>query len=353
MVRGETAPPPTDPRHHDYAGIIHIHTTYSDGTGTYAQIARIAARRGLDFLIVTDHNTLQALADGKEGWYPTEAAHRTLVLVGEEISAPDGHVLAIGVTQPVRRDQPTQAILDDIARQGGLAFIAHPRYRRRPWTNWDVHGYAGLELYNVVEDVADAHWLRTGFAGLLAAPEAFYRALMRRPNATLAQWDRLLADGRPLVGLGAVDAHGLRLWQLRLAPYDVLFNTIRTHLLMSELSRGAVLEALRAGHAYLAVDLLGDATGFVVRAESEGRIAGVMGDAVPWSRDLSLRIYAPTTARLRLYQDGRLVEERRAQTWRYAVTAPGVYRVEADLHGQFWIAANPIYVQAVAEGSAP
>lgn len=347
-VHTDAAAPPADSRYRDYRGVIHVHTAYSDGTGTYATIGRIAARQGLDFLLVTDHNTLQPLRDGKEGWYPSATASpRTLVLAGEEVSAPDGHVLALGVTEPVNRGQSSQAMIEAITRQGGLAFLAHPHYGRRPWTNWAVSGYTGLELYNTVEDAGADRWARLALVGLLAAPDDFYRSLIRRPSETLARWDALLARGGRLTGIGAVDAHGLRM-----APYRMLFQTVRTHLLMPELSKAAILEALRAGHAYFALELSGDAAGFVFRAEAGGATAGIMGDAVALRSGLTLLIFTPATAQVRLFKDGAPVEERRAQTWRYPVAAPGVYRVEAELHGRFWIASNPIYVRA-AGASVP
>ena len=347
QVHGSVAPPPADTRYHDFRGVIHIHTTYSDGTGTFEELGRIANRQGLDFLIVTDHNTLQAFLDGKEGWYPTDTASpRTLVLANAEISAPDAHVLAIGITTPVDRNQSTQAIIDAIERQGGLAFLAHPQYRKRPVAHWDVHGYTGLEVYNVVEDVERVPKLQHALVGLLAHPDAFYRSLLRRPTATLARWDTLLTGGQHVVGIGSVDAHGLQWFRLRIAPYGVLFKTVRTHLLMPELSKPAMLDALRAGHAYCSMELLGDATGFSFYAETDGRTLGIMGDIVKLEPDLALVIYAPTMARLRLFKDGQLLETRQTQLWRYPVTQPGVYRVEADLHRQFWIASNPIFVHA-------
>ena len=53
-----------DDGYEDYAGVIHIHTKYSDGAGTFEDIARVANAERLNYLIVTDHNTLQPLRDG-------------------------------------------------------------------------------------------------------------------------------------------------------------------------------------------------------------------------------------------------------------------------------------------------
>src|SRR5690606_39746886 len=77
----------------DKAGVIHVHTRYSDGAGSVRAVARAAVRAGVDFVVVTDHDTLAGLRRGEDGWYdrlgrPTGApgAARTLVVIGQEIS---------------------------------------------------------------------------------------------------------------------------------------------------------------------------------------------------------------------------------------------------------------------------
>ena len=52
----------------EWVGAVHIHTRYSDGGGTIDEVASIAADVGLDFVIISDHNTL----------YENPMAHRLL-----------------------------------------------------------------------------------------------------------------------------------------------------------------------------------------------------------------------------------------------------------------------------------
>ena len=80
----------------EYAGAIHIHSIYSDGSGEVTDIAGFAAESDLDFIILTDHNTLRALHEGFEGWYG-----KTLLLVGCEINDKENknHYLAFGVDE--------------------------------------------------------------------------------------------------------------------------------------------------------------------------------------------------------------------------------------------------------------
>ena len=60
---------------------LHMHTRYSDGHGTHADIARAALQAGLDVVIVTDHNVW---VNGPEDYY-REGDKRVLLMVGEEI----------------------------------------------------------------------------------------------------------------------------------------------------------------------------------------------------------------------------------------------------------------------------
>jgi predicted metal-dependent phosphoesterase TrpH len=55
------------PSAHDLAGVIHCHSTHSDGTGTVAQVAAGAQAAGLDYVLLTDHDTLAAADRDEEG----------------------------------------------------------------------------------------------------------------------------------------------------------------------------------------------------------------------------------------------------------------------------------------------
>ena len=58
---GERRPPgqlPARPGRRWLAGDLHTHTVHSDGAQTVAELSRFAAGLGLDFVAVTDHNTV-------------------------------------------------------------------------------------------------------------------------------------------------------------------------------------------------------------------------------------------------------------------------------------------------------
>src|SRR5438067_11421938 len=106
----------------DVACVVHLHSVHSDGTGTVDQIAAAARRAGVDVVLLTDHDTLEARRRGEEGWHGD-----ALVLVGEEVSPIDrDHFLAFGVESEISRRLSGPEICDAVRAAGGFGFAAHP-----------------------------------------------------------------------------------------------------------------------------------------------------------------------------------------------------------------------------------
>jgi hypothetical protein len=178
------------------------------------------------------------------------------------------------------------------------------------------------------------------------------------PPRNLEAWDRL-GRRRRCVGLGGVDAHqiGIRVGgrvPLRLMAYKRSFRHLRTHLLVPEplrhdlgADRAAVFGALRAGHAFLAVDSVAPARGFRFWAEDAAR-ALWMGDEAP-AGDWTLRANLPAPARWRLMQDGTEVAAGAGTSLEHRAEGPGVYRLEAyrEARGRerTWVLSNPVYLR--------
>lgn len=103
---------------------LHTHTLASDGVDDVESMIQAAMERGLAAIAITDHERLDAAVAGKaiaehHGW-PIE------VIVGEEISTRNGHLLGLFLTQRIRPWRSMKSAIATIHEQGGLAIIAHP-----------------------------------------------------------------------------------------------------------------------------------------------------------------------------------------------------------------------------------
>lgn len=105
-----------------YAGDFHAHTLHSDGAESVLQLAARAARNGLDFLAVTEHNTTS-----HHRHLPGAGAEHGITLIpGQEITTHRGHANAFGDIGFVDFRRPAQAWLDDVLDRGGLFSVNHP-----------------------------------------------------------------------------------------------------------------------------------------------------------------------------------------------------------------------------------
>ena len=336
------------------AGVVHVHTTLSDGGGTPEEVIAAARAAGLSFVALSDHNNLDAkpLEGERDG---------VLVLVGSELSTPSGHVLGLGLDRdpPFRFNGDARDAMQDVERLGGAAFAAHP-FSTRPdlrFTAWDTPGPWGIELLN-----GDSEWRRAGPRVLLSV--LLYRlnpgyALLRGtspPDEALSRWDALLAR-RDVVGLAGADAHSrlplTKKRALRFPSYEALFSLARVHLLLDRplgsdaaADRAAVVEALRRGRFYIGLDGLASANDLAFTVEAGGRRA-TMGESIEPAAGGRVRAGGrmPAGTRVVLLRDGRPVADS-VGTLDVALDGPGVYRVEARVPGWStpWAITNPVYV---------
>jgi len=104
------------------AGDLHAHTVHSDGALSVEALAALAVGNGLDFLAVTDHNTVS-----HHGFLPAVGDHYGIELLpGQEVTTADGHANAFGDIGWIDFRQPADAWVAEVARRGGLLSINHP-----------------------------------------------------------------------------------------------------------------------------------------------------------------------------------------------------------------------------------
>lgn len=345
----------------DVSCVMHVHSTYSDGTASVAELVDAVRAAGAGILVLTDHDTLGARRDGWEGWHDG-----VLVVVGEEISPRGGHLLALGTPEEIPHAGRTELELcRQVAAAGGLAIAAHPFSegsrmsrtigRPHPWPALEDPCCHGVELWSLTTDLAESWRNPREAVSALRHPE---RALTGPPPRHLRRWDELCRVRR-VVAIGGLDAHqpGLRVrgrvWSIM--PHERWFRFLRTHLVLDAPLTGhdaddvaSVLAALREGACYLARVDIGDPTGFVFAAEAgDGRVVP-MGAATAATR-VRMSVSLSAAAEIRLLRDGAVVEERHGERLEADVDAAGVYRIEARRrahgHHQPWIVSNPVYLR--------
>lgn len=345
-----------------YAGNIHIHSRYSDGSGDFSHIVAAASAAKLSYVIICDHETLSGLSE--------EAVYDGVVLlVGAEINRTHNHYLALAIDQLVDPDtQNPQQLIDRVRKAGGLGFIAHPfergsRYIEKgkayPWTDWPVFRFDGIEIWNYT-----SYW-RGLHPSLFRTLYLFFvdrrGAMKGPPRGLLRLWDCYNINGHRTVGIGSSDAHAYPYrfgpFRLTIFTYRYIFTTINTYIVLQEAlnrdfagAREQILGALRSGCCYLSFDSLHPGKDFFFHASSGGSNVP-MGGEISFREGITLHIGTPGRRPLiRLIQNGRLVTAKKGHHLEYKPTGPGVYRVEVyhrSVFGRYrpWIYSNPIHIQ--------
>jgi predicted metal-dependent phosphoesterase TrpH len=190
------------------SGDLHVHAFVGDGGIAPWMLQHHAARVGLDVIAITNHN--QTLA-GRLG---RSSAQRPgpLVLVGEEITGRDYHLIGIGIERPVNWDQPVRGAIADVHAQGGVAIAAHP-----------IHGFDRYDPVALadLDGVEVAHRDALSSAMSLQFEQFYQRARARKPS---------------VAAIGSSDFHTS-------GPMGLC----RTYLLVRERSEAGVIDAIRDG----------------------------------------------------------------------------------------------------------
>lgn len=111
---------------------FHCHTFYSkDSLVKPAALVKAARRKGLDRLIVTDHNSIG-------GALEAQAIDPELVIVGEEIMTTRGELLAAFVSEEIPQGLEPAEALARLHEQGAFISVSHPFDAWRGWQLADL-----------------------------------------------------------------------------------------------------------------------------------------------------------------------------------------------------------------------
>ena len=121
---------------------LHMHTTFSDGWPSPRELVDHGRATGLDLIAVTDHDTIEGAMRAAD--YAASRS-RVEVVVGEEVSSRDGHIVGLFLERRIRPGMSAAATVNAIHDQGGLAIAVHPFWRtQRRTRGGPVHGVGWL-----------------------------------------------------------------------------------------------------------------------------------------------------------------------------------------------------------------
>jgi hypothetical protein len=306
-----------------------MHTVHSDGEWTVEGLADEARRLKLDFIGITDHNTMSHHREINE---QNAKNSFPLILRGEEVTTYGGHANAWGLKTGKWLDfrvepgdsQHISKIASAAHEQGAVISINHP-FALCTGCNWSyqpaVSSFDAIEVWNGTWDPTDEQALRW--------------------------WDGLLQKGMRITGLGSSDSHRPSN-QLGLPTIHVGAPTLSEEDILSGIQGGCIyvtgrdsalriaFTAQRPGERNLVYGI-----GELMRLKSPGRIR--LSISV---RDL------PSGSSLKLIsQQGQLREFTAAgsainESIELTCTKDSYYRLEArSPSGQMIAFTNPIYVK--------
>ncbi|HAY34871.1 MAG TPA: CehA/McbA family metallohydrolase [Ignavibacteria bacterium] len=357
----------------EYSGSMHMHSHYSDGSGSVEDIVKAAVESDLDFIILTDHNTLKAKDKGYEKWYKN-----TMLIVGYEVNDRKNrnHYIALGTdkitgTYEKLPDGDTGSRMSAceyvkaVNEEGGFGFIAHPHEERNnmpqhppyPWTAWDCEDFTGIEIWNHMSEWAEGLNESNKFQRFLHP----LKSIIAPPEKTLKVWDDLNLK-RKVVAIGGVDAHAHKHnvmgMEFEIFPYKVLFKSIRTHVFLNDElkmgnssnyteSRDKILEAIAKGRSFIVNNYYGNGKGFRFYAEYDG-VHYNTGDEIKFVKKINKKIIfrtlIPSTAKIKVIHNGKCINESEGMEFTFDTDKTGAYRIETWKENKGWIFSNHIRV---------
>jgi hypothetical protein len=280
-----------------FFGELHSHSSHSDGKHEMAEIADRAARCGLDFLALTDHNTMSA--------HPVPAGAPVIIVPGFELTTFHGHHPCYGIAEMIPwhqdgRVMPLGEIAPRVRAAGGIVGVAHPFVPGDPLcTGCRMVDGLPPESFDLVE----VWYRRWGTPG-------------SDNRAGYDFWNRLWAGGHRKTAVAARDWHGPE--QEGPFPGDLPL----TGVFAEQATPEAIVEGLRRGRVILS-------RGPIVDVEAGDRILSIAVERLD------------RAAELRLFRSGALFMRHRLDAdMSIDVELPGAGYYRAEL----WDGEEPLVI---------
>ena len=336
-----------------YRGDLHMHGAHSDGSCTSQSggqrvpcplflTIEAAIQRGLDFIALSDHNSVSQANDMRE---LQPYFDRLLLIPARELTTFHGHANLFGSDEPIdfrvgSAGVPDwNALLAEAAKLHGLVSINHPV---RPddetcmGCGWapqkpvDMHRVQAIEAVN-------------GMDAML-------------PDTGIPFWQHWLDQGYRVTGIGGSDNHDAK--QALTTPGGGLIGMPTTVVHASELSMPAILAGIRAGHVF--IDVQGTRGRMLDLTAQAGQRSAEMGDAlsVPAGASVhfTIKVSAPEGAKVDMLVDGKPWQPRADLTVHGSLAQSFDWTGDGRRHwvranvrgaaGELLLVGNPIYIDS-------
>lgn len=101
---------------------LHVHSKYSkDSINDPKWIIKIAKKKGLTGVAITDHNTIRGSLIAKKANKDTDFE----IILGEEIKTDIGDIIGLWIAEEIK-SRNWEEVIDEIHSQGGIAVLPHP-----------------------------------------------------------------------------------------------------------------------------------------------------------------------------------------------------------------------------------
>jgi len=332
-----------------FRGDLHMHTAHSDGQCPSQSGKMVpcpvfftvdaAARRGLDFIAITDHNA-NSQYDAMRELQPY--FDKLLLIPGREITTFQGHINFLGSTDFIdfRLDGKNVPDMNTLLRSahdvGAITSINHPL---------SPSGEICLGCGFTPSPPA--------YMYLLTAVEAVNGGSMQHNLSDLPFWDKELSLGCRLTGIGGSDNHR------PLQPLNQIgsIGSPTTVVYATDLSTPAILDGIRAGHVF--IDLTGSHDRILeFNARAENQVAR-SGDAINVAAGAAVQFEVHTIAsgggKIVWVKDGFVIDSpNNSDIYVDDLTIPLPWISDGNRHwfraqvsgpdGKTWLISNPIYI---------
>ncbi|MEL6148811.1 MAG: CehA/McbA family metallohydrolase [Chloroflexota bacterium] len=307
-----------------YKGDLHGHTLHSDAAWDVPEFVAYARSKGLDFVTLTDHNTVSPLAQ-----HDSLASDDILTMGGIELTTFRGHALALGTREWVEWRVLDGTTMKDVARNvidnGALYVIAHPTSEGYPYCSGCPWHY--MDMMPGISPAVEV-W-NGGWSGGSYNDEA------------VRLYYKWLNHGHRLIATAGSDIH---------EPFRETDRPGYNVVYAEDLTETAILGGIRQGHLYLTS---GPDLSFVA-ANQQGASA-MMGDTLNGNRaEFTVNWRGCQQGfSLQLIGNGELIERVPAgdtgeTQWEVDAAKPNSwYTVEIrDANGELHAITNPIFLES-------